>query len=152
MVESLSRHLSHLFFTALYFISNFLSSFFLFFFYSFFYLEATFINQPEFQLKPKTVGDKLILLGCNIQNEHLFTEDDFYFLKDGSHRINTNCNPKYGNATMAGLLLNVTSYRDQGYDQCAVFNKMFMGNEVKSGNVTVQLEGRFPYFCLSYIL
>ena len=151
MVDLLSPHLSHHFFTALYFISNFLSIISLFF-YSFFYLEPRFINQPKFQLKPKTVGDKLILLGCNIQNEHLFTQDDFYFLKHGSHRINTNYNPKYGNATMAGLLLNVTSYRDQGYYQCAVFNKTFMENEVKSGNVTVHLEGLFPYFSLSYIL
>ena len=145
MLELFSRHSTHHFFTALYFISNFLSIFSLFF-YSFFYLEPRFINQPDFQLKPKTVGDKLILLGCNIQNEHLFTQDDFYFLKDGSRRINTNYNPKYGNNTMAGLLLNVTTYRDRGYYQCAVFNKAFMENEEKSGNVTVQLEGLFLYF------
>ena len=101
--------------------------------------QANFINGPSFLSRHKSIGDSVIIAGCQLQSVFPITNNDVYFVRNAFENINATVT---SNKVMENLIIDLSSFQDHGFYQCGLFASKYMTKEIRSDSISLQFEGK----------
>ena len=116
--------------------------------YIFFFIEPKILSGPSAESPFNTTEDEVFLIGCRIATHFNLSSTAVYWLKNGFEKTGFT---RSGNIPEGGGVFQLRSngfevdptskYTIQGYYQCAVFDPLYMKEEVRSKRLDVQFQG-----------
>ena len=103
------------------------------------------MQQPEFVRPFKNEGEEINITGCRIISSFNLTNSDIYWLKDGVQKIMLKVAGTSNGYLMENLQFARSSYRNQGFYQCAVFSIGYMKSPIMSEKIHIQFAGKILY-------